>query len=108
MSSLALEPPKGHTSSSFLALPREVTKPTPQLHPLLLALLRKQTSHAVIFLPQCFSTDPWNLPKATFSLTPIHFGPHLQKAKGTPQERSIRPPSLSDGAKGATSLNQGP
>lgn len=51
MTSLALKPPEGHMSSSFLALPREdSTQQTPRLHPLLVALLREGTAHAVSHL----------------------------------------------------------
>ena len=110
MSSLALEPPKGHTSSSFLALPREdITQQL--LSSTHSSLLYSGNRHLMqsSFLPRCFFSTDHGISLKPPSLSPLSMAPMSRKAKGTPQERSVRPPShFQMGPREQPSLNQGP
>ena len=85
MTSLALEPPEGHMSSSFLALPPEdfTQQPLSSTHSSLLYSGKGQLTQSVIFPTSAlFFHCAWNLPKATFPLTPVPVSPPPERQGG--------------------------
>lgn len=110
VTSLALESPEGHMSSSFLALSCEdsTQQPLGSTHSWLLYSGKGQLTQSVIFPTSAlFFHCPWNLPKATLPLTPVPVPPPPERKGGAPIEvpQTSLPPL--DGAGGQPSLNQG-
>lgn len=73
MTSQALEPPEGHTSSLFLAIPREdITQQALSSTHRSLPYPKKGQLMESSFLPASVLSFhcPWNLPRSTCSLSP--------------------------------------